>query len=45
MAKLISSTGTNHVEVASKEEANAIQNLLAKHGIKVDVQAETVLKS
>ncbi|MDF2534190.1 MAG: hypothetical protein K0R18_347 [Bacillales bacterium] len=39
MTKILSSTGTNNVEVASSAEAKLIQSTLAKYGIKVDVQA------
>jgi 3-oxoacyl-(acyl-carrier-protein) synthase len=37
MAKIVSTTGTNHVILNDKEEAEALAAMLKKHGIRVIV--------
>ncbi|MDF2534189.1 MAG: hypothetical protein K0R18_346 [Bacillales bacterium] len=39
MAKIVSTTQTNSVEVASLAEAKLLQETLGKYGIKIGVQA------
>jgi hypothetical protein len=39
MATIISSTGTNSVEVKNEHEAKKLQKMLGKYGIQVSIKA------
>lgn len=43
--KLVSSTGTNSITVQDEAEANDLQNMLAKYGIKVEIVEQTTKKN